>query len=309
MKLRTLECFCEIATNGFNYSRAAKALNATQPAITRQIQLLEQELGFAVFERLRNRAVSLTPAGQTAFARALKIVNDSRELRAIKDDLSSELSGKLTIATTEYNARYTLLPVIKRFRSDHPLVALSIVSVDPSMAANMVISGDADLAVCSTTPQSVEHLLSYKWIEVERAVIAPPGHPLLRAKRLSLQQIAAYPLVLYDSRLSAGKHVLDAFEEQGISIQIALSSTTADAIKSYVAAGMGVGIIQAGAFDKHHDIGIRAIDASRLFRRTDIFLMLRKGYVPRTISQRFISILAPQSELATAPRPDAALSR
>lgn len=300
MKLRTLECFCEIATNGFNYSRAAKALNATQPAITRQIQLLEQELGFTVFERLRNRAVSLTPAGQTAFARALKIVNDSRELRAIKDDLSSELSGKLTIATTEYNARYALLPVIKRFRSDYPLVALSIVSVDPGVAANMVINGDADLALCSATPQSAEHLLSYKWMEVERAVVVPPAHPLLKAKQLSLQQIAAYPLIVYDSRLTGGKHVLDAFEEQGINVQIALSSTTADAIKSYVAAGMGVGIIQAGAFDKHRDTGIRAIDAGQLFKRTSVFLMLRKGYVPRTISQRFISILAPQSDLAIA---------
>src|SRR4030081_1783528 len=106
MKLRTLECFCEIAANGFNFSRAAKALHATQPAVTQQIQLLEQELGFAVFERRGSKAIKLTPAGQTTFERAQKIINETRELRLIKDDVTDGSGGTLIVATTEFNARY-----------------------------------------------------------------------------------------------------------------------------------------------------------------------------------------------------------
>jgi LysR family cys regulon transcriptional activator len=293
MKLRTLECFCEIAANGFNFSRAAKALHATQPAVTRQIQLLEQELGFAVFERRGSKAIKLTPAGQTTFERAQKIINETRELRLIKDDVTDGSGGTLIVATTEFIARYTLLPIIKKFRSDHPRVALSILSVDPHVAAQLVISGNADFGLCSATPEASEKLLIYKCFDVDRIVIVPPRHPLTRSKRLSLQQIAAYPLIVYDPRLSAGKHVLDAFEERGIKVQIALSAMTADVIKSYVAAGVGIGIIQARAFDRQKDVGIRALDSRRLFRTTSVFLLLRKGPLPRTFSREFISLLAP----------------
>src|SRR5271170_5370100 len=116
MKLRALECFCEVGTNGFSFSQAARALRASQPAITRQIQLLENEFGFALFERRGNRVVKMTAAGQAIFIRAQKILAETRELMQAQADLR-ETDRILTIATTEFNARYTLLPVIKAFRS------------------------------------------------------------------------------------------------------------------------------------------------------------------------------------------------
>jgi LysR family cys regulon transcriptional activator len=296
MKLRTLECFCEIAVNGFNFSRAAKALNATQPALSRQIQLLEQELGFPVFERRNNRAFKLTAAGEAAFQRALKIVGETRELRQIKDDLR-DLTGTLVIATTEFNARYVLLPAIQKFRAAHPKVSFSIVSADPAAAAHMVATGKADLGLCSATAEMTNELWSTKCFEIERAIVVPRGHPLTRVKRLSLKQLAAYPLIVYDSRLSGGSRVLGAFEEAGIKVQIALSATTADAIKAYVAAGIGIGIIQASAFDRIKDDGIRALDGSGLFKPTSVFLLLRKGSLPRAFVREFISLMAPKANV------------
>jgi len=296
MKLRTLECFCEIAANDFNYSRAAKTLNVTQPALSRQIQLLEQELGFPVFERRKNRAFKLTAAGHAVFERALKIVRETRELRQIKDSVG-DLTGTLVIATTDFNARYVLLPAIQKFRAAHPKVSFSIVSADPTLAAQMVAAGKADLGLCSATPEMTNDLLSYKCFDIERAVVVPRGHPLARVKRLSLKQIAAYPLIVYDSRLSGGSRVLSAFEEAGIKVQIALSATTADAIKAYVAAGIGVGIIQASAFDRAKDDSIRALDASRLFKPTSVFLLLRKGSLPRTFVREFVSLMIPKLDI------------
>jgi LysR family transcriptional regulator, cys regulon transcriptional activator len=297
MKLRTLECFCEIASNGFNFSRAAKVLHATQPAITRQIQLLEHELGFPVFERHGNRAVRLTAAGQDAFERAQKIIRETRELHLIKEDSRDDVSGQLIVATTEFNARYTLLPAIKKFRADHPRVALSILSVDPRTAAQLVISGNAHFGLCSATMEAANELLTYKCFEVDRLVIVPRGHPLTRVKKLTLEQIAAYPLIVYDPRLSGGRRVLEVFEEHGIKVQIALSAMSADVIKSYVAAGVGIGIIQESAFERRKDEGIQALNSRKLFGPTSIFLLLRKGSLPRTLSRKFISLLAPELDL------------
>src|SRR4051812_17911492 len=144
MKFRTLECFCEVATSGFNFSRAARTLRATQPAVTRQIQLLEDELGFAVFERRGNRVLRMTPAGQAIFERARKILSETRELRRVSADVQ-DAAGTLTVATTEFNARYALLPAIKKLRAAWPRVAVSILSVDPAAAAQLVIAGKADL--------------------------------------------------------------------------------------------------------------------------------------------------------------------
>jgi LysR family transcriptional regulator, cys regulon transcriptional activator len=294
MKLRTLECFCEVAANGFNLSRAAKALHATQPAVTRQIQLLEQEVGFPVFERSGNRALRLTAAGRVTYERARKIVNEVREFRLIKEDLPDDAGGALIIATTEFNARYTLLPAIKRYRSERPNVTFSIVSVDPSTAAQMVIAGDADLGVCTATPEAIDKLLSYKCVEVDRVLVVPRGHPLTRVKRITLNHIAAYPLVIYDSRLSGNRRILDVFEEQGIKVHIALSAMTADVIKSYVAAGIGIGIIQKSAFERKRDDDISALDIRSLFKPTPVFLLLRKDSAPRAILRQFISVLAPK---------------
>jgi LysR family cys regulon transcriptional activator len=294
MKLRTLECFCEIVAGGFNYSRAAKALNATQPALTRQIQLLEHELGFPVFERRKNRPFKLTAAGHAVLERAQKILGETRELRHLKEDLREE-TGTLVIATTDFNARYLLLPAIKAFRAEHPRVALSIASVDPKIAAQMVKTGNADLGLCSASLETTNELTAYKCFEVERAVIVPRGHPLARVKRLTLAQIAAHPLIVYDTRLSGGRRVLDVFEERGIKVQIALSATTPDAMKAYVAAGVGVGIIQARAFDKTKDRGIVALNAARLFRPTSVFLLVRKDSRPRAFVRDFISLLVPDA--------------
>lgn len=294
MKMRTLECFCEIAASGFSFSRAARALNATQPAVTRQIQLLERELGFAVFERRGSKAIRLTLAGKNALERAQKIINETREMTQIKDDLGGDTGGKLTVATTEFNARYTLLPAIKKFRSKYPRVALSILSVDPRTAAQLVHTGDADFGLCTITSAASEQLLSYKCFDVDRIVVVPAKHPLTRVESLSLKKIAAYPLIVYDPLLSGGKHVLDAFEQNGIRIQIALSAMTADVIKSYVSAGLGIGIIQSRAFDKQKDAGLRALDSSKIFGPTSVFLLLRSGLSPRTCLREFISLLAPK---------------
>jgi LysR family cys regulon transcriptional activator len=297
MKLRTLECFCEIAERDFNFSDAARTLNATQPALTRQIKLLEGELGFPVLLRRGKKAVGLTEGGRIVFERAQSILNDSRQLSLLKEQLSNDASGKLVIASTQFHARYTLLPTIIKFRPTHPAVSISILSGDPATAARLVLAGDADFALCGEAPNKSSQLQTFSCFEIRRLVIVPRGHPLTRAKRLSLKQIAAYPLIVYNAPLSGGRQVLRVFEEHGIKPEIALNAMDADVIKSYVAAGIGIAVIQELAYDKLKDANIEAIDPGNLFRPTTAFLMIRKGSLLRAFTRDFIALLAPRITL------------
>jgi LysR family cys regulon transcriptional activator len=292
MKIRTLECFCGIAENGFNFSSAARSLNATQPALTRQIKILEEELGFAVLLRRGNKAIGLTEGGRIVYERARAIINESRQLGLLKDQLSSDSKGKLVIATTQFHARYTLLPAIRKFRPTHPDVSLSIVSGDPASAAQLVLSGNADFALCGEVPDRSSELQTHLCFEVRRLVIVPRGHPLTKSKRLSLKQIASYPLIVYDAPFSGGRQVLSVFEENGLKPEISLNAMDSDVIKAYVAAGIGIAVIQAIAYDKK-ETAIEALDPGNLFRPTKAFLMLRKGVVLRRFTREFISLLAP----------------
>jgi LysR family transcriptional regulator, cys regulon transcriptional activator len=292
MKIRTLECFCEIAENGFNLSNAARSLNATQPALTHQIKMLEEELGFPVLLRRGNKAVGLTEGGRIVYERAQTIINESRQLGLLKEQLSNDSKGKLVIATTQFHARYTLLPAIIKFRPAHPHVSLSIVSGDPASAAQLVLSGNADFALCGEVPDKSSQLETFLCFEVRRLVIVPRGHPLTKSKRLSLKQIASYPLIVYDAPFSGGRQVLSVFEEHGIKPEVALNAMDSDVIKAYVGAGIGIAVIQELAYDKS-DAAIEALDPGNLFRPTKAFLMLRKGAVVRAFTREFISLLAP----------------
>ncbi len=234
----------------------------------------------------------MTSAGQAVLKRAQRILVETRELQQVKADLN-EIASTLVVATTEFNARYALLPAIKQFRAERPDIAFSILSVDPPTAVQLVIAGKADFGLCTPTQEMTESLVIHKCFDVERIVITPRRHPLNREKHVTLAKLAAYPLIVYDVRLSGGRRVLDAFQERGIKVQVALSATTADAIKAYVAEGIGVGIIQAQAFNKRKDTDIHALSAPRLFGSTPVFLFFRKNSLPRSLTEELISLLTP----------------
>jgi LysR family transcriptional regulator, cys regulon transcriptional activator len=297
MKLRTLECFCGIVDSGFHFSNAARNLHATQPALTRQIKLLEEELGLPVLMRRGKRAVGLTEAGHIVFDRARAILDETKQLRLLKEQLTAESHGRLVIASTQFHARYTLLPTIIKFRPRYPHVSLSIVSVDLVAAVKLVLAGDADFALCSEEPDVSKQLRTFQCFENRRLVITPRGHPLTKLKRLSISQIAAYPLILYDAPHSGGRQVLRVFEEHGAKPEIALNAMDADVIKAYVAAGIGIGIIQEVAYDRHRDTNIRALNPGNMFRSTAAYLVTRKDTILRTFTREFIRLLAPHFEI------------
>jgi LysR family cys regulon transcriptional activator len=293
MKLRALECFCKIAETGFSFSEAARSLNATQPALTRQIKLLEDELGFPLLLRRGKKAFGLTEGGRIVFERAQAILNETRQLGSLKQRLESDDTGRLVIATTQFHARYTLLPAIIKFRPQYPGVSLSILSRDPATAARLVLVGDADFALCPDVPDKSDQLEITPCFDIPRLIIVPRKHPLIKEKRLTLQKLATYPFIVYDAPLSGGREVMRVFETEGLKPDIALNAMDADVIKAYVAAGIGISVLQAIAYDPRKDHGIVALEPGALFKPTRGYLIMRKGTVMRGFTKKLISLLAP----------------
>ncbi len=294
MKLRPLECLCEISRSGFNLSRAAQRLHASQPALTRQIQLLEQELGFEVFVRRRNKIMGLSPQGEAVIARAERIVYESEQLSRVGEELRSPVSGRLVVATTHIHARYTLLKAIKQFRVRYPGVSFSIQSGDPSSIAQLVSSGQADLGISVASTEQHPELVTLPCYPIERVVITPVGHPLIKLKRkLTLEDLAQHPLIVYDRRFSGGLRIVEAFEQRGLTPNVVLTATDAEVIKAYVAEGLGVAAIQSLAYSPARDTGLRAIPASHLFGTPIAVITVRRGVFLRRYMYDFLERLAP----------------
>jgi LysR family cys regulon transcriptional activator len=293
MKLRQLRYVLEITQHGNHLSAAAEALNTSQPGVSRQIQLLESELGFEIFLRTRNRIIGLTPSGQHVVDIARRVVDDVDALRSLKDQASVGDRGTLTIGTTHTQARYVLPRVIASFVKAYPDVELVLKEGDPEEVCQMVEAGTADLAIGTETSQSYPHLLKLPCFEITRSVVAKAGHPILKVPKLTLQEIAAYPLIVYGARHSGRPKVMNAFAKAGIEPKISLSAIDADVCKTYVELGLGIAILADITIDASRDTAIRARSAKHLFESSVCFVTLRPTSYIRPYVVDFVRAISP----------------
>ena len=159
MKLQQLRYLCETANQDMNLSRAAKNLHTSQPAISKQIQLLEEELGVDIFLRNGKRIVKITPPGQLIIKTAVKMLRDADNLKKIAQEFTNEAGGTLTIATTHTQARYSLPPVIKCFTARYPKVKLILRQGSPVQIAALVTSGEADIGIATEALEQYKELV------------------------------------------------------------------------------------------------------------------------------------------------------
>jgi len=293
MKLQQLRYAWEVFRHGNHISAAAEALHTSQPGISKQIQLLESELGFEIFSRKRNRIVGLSEPGREVISIAQRMLADADNLRNLGEDFTSRSGGSLIIATTHTQARYVLPKVIERFVKKHPSVRLGLRQGNPTQICELVESGEADLAIGTETIRDFPNLVRLPCFKLSRSVIAKLGHPLLQTKKLTLREIAKYPIITYDPAYSGRWKVMDAFRNAGIVPNVIFGAMDADVSKTYVELGLGIAILTTISFDPTHDKGLRARDASHLFDSSTTFVALRPYSYLRTFVFDFIKSLAP----------------
>ncbi|MBV6448869.1 HTH-type transcriptional regulator CysB [Nitrosomonas sp.] len=299
MKLQQLRYLCETANQDMNLSKAAKNLHTSQPAISKQIQLLEQELGVDIFLRNGKRIVKITPPGQLIIQTAVRMLRDADNLKKIAQEFTNEAGGTLTIATTHTQARYSLPPVIKRFTARYPKVKLILRQGNPTQIATWVSSGEADIGIATEALEQYPELIMLPCYQWNRCIIVPPKHPLLKLKKLTLEAINQYPIITYDFAFTGRTKINQAFASRGLEPNVVLTAIDSDVIKTYVELGLGIGILANMAFDAKRDKNLRSIDASHLFEPSTTRIGISRNSYIRNYIFDFIEMFAPHLDHAS----------
>jgi LysR family cys regulon transcriptional activator len=293
MKLQQLRYLREVVRRGLNVSEAAEALYTSQPGISKQIRLLEDELGVQILVRHGKRVVDLTEPGRIIVDIADRMLQDAESLRAVGREFGKEDTGALTIATTPTQARYALPPVVQRFVAKHPRVRLSLREGSPEQIVDLVETGGVDIGIVTESYSGTERIVLLPCYQWNRGVIVPPEHALLSEKKLTLEALARYPMVTYDFAFTADSPIEKAFQGRGLKVNVALTAVDADVIKRYVELGVGVGIIAKMAFDPERDTALRLIDAGHLFEPSMTRIAVRRNAYLRRYVYDFIEFFAP----------------
>ena len=293
MNLQQLRYLNEIVRRGLNISAAADALYTSQPGISKQIKLLEEELGIEIFVRNGKRIVAITEPGKAVLVIAQRMLHDADNLKQVSQEFHSQDSGHLTIATTHTQARYALPPVVKQFITHYPKVKLGLHQGNPTQITEQVLSGEADIGIATESLALYDDLVTLPCYEWNHCVITPLRHPLLNEKKLTLAKIVQYPIITYDFAFSGRGKINAAFEAANIQPNIALTAIDADVIKTYVELGLGIGILAKMAFIPERDKHLRMIDAGHLFKPSTTRIAIRKNEYLRGYTYDFIELFAP----------------
>ena len=293
MNLRQIHTLCEIVDCGLRVSGAAEATNRSQPSVSRQIKDLEEELGFVLFFRKRNKILGLTPNGEAILKMARRIVQEAENMRRFGRDSSATEEGDLALATTHTQARYVLPQVVQRFVRRYPGVRLTLLQGTPAQCRQMVIAGTADMAICAEVNSPSDEILDIPCFQLTRAVITPVRHPLLSYPKLTLKLLSNYPIITYGEGYSARLIIDRTFADAGLKPNFVMRAIDADVSKTYVEMGMGIAILANVAFSPRKDSGLRRIRADHLFSSSLLSVVVRRNvFLPRYMLS-FITMFAP----------------
>lgn len=293
MKLQQLRFLREVAERNLNITDAAEALHTAQPGVSKQIRLLEEELGITIFVRAGKRIVSVTEPGKQVIRMARQVLDAAENLKRASKDFTSRDSGQLTIATTHTQASYVLPPIVTQFAKRYPKVRLSLKQGNPNQVAEMVLAGQADMGIATESLGGFKDLVSLPCYEWNRTIVAPAGHPILKVKSLTLKRLAEEPIITYDAHFTGRSKIDQAFEKAGLEPNIVLSALDSDVIKRYVAIGLGVGIIASMAYDPEWDQQLRSLDCSDLFESSVTRIAFRRNGFLRLFHYDFVEMFAP----------------
>ena len=299
MKLQQLRYIWEVAQHDLNVSATAQSLFTSQPGVSRQIRLLEDELGVEIFARSGKHLSRITPVGETILETAGQILRQAESIKQIAEEYSNERHGELSIATTHTQARYALPRIIARFRETYPGVSLQMNQGSPSQLAELATQGEVDFAIATESMHLFSDLVMmpcYRWY---RDIVVPKGHHLAERETLTLADVAAEPIVTYVFGFT-GRSMLDkAFLAEGLTPNVVFTATDTDVIKTYVRLGVGIGIIASMAFDPAVDGDLVTLDGSHLFEPSTTHIGFRRGTFLRKFMYDFIAWFAPHLDRQT----------
>jgi LysR family transcriptional regulator, cys regulon transcriptional activator len=293
MKLQQLRFLAAVVQNDLNITAAAAKVGATQPAVSKQLKLLEEELGFTIFVRSGRAFTKVTPAGERVVAHALRILKEAQNIKSVSAEFKDEGQGTLSIGTTHTQARYVLPAAVQKFRHKYPAVQFHLHQGTSEQIAEMASLDRIDFAIATGSHSLFPGYLllpCYRW---SRCIIVPKGHPLAGIASPGLEDLAAYPLVTYVSSFSGPSSLHETFAGAGLQPTIALTARDSDIIKAYVRLGLGVGIVAGVALDARLDPDLVSIEASHLFPIHTTWVGFAREGLLRGYMYDFLELIAP----------------
>jgi LysR family transcriptional regulator, cys regulon transcriptional activator len=295
MNLHQLRFVQEAVRRNLNLTETAKALFTSQPGVSKAILELEEELGVDIFARHGKRLKRVTEPGQAVLKSVDIILREVANLKRIGEEFSKQDAGTLSIATTHTQARYFLPGPVATLRERFPKVQVVLHQGMPEQVARMLLDDVAEIGLATEALAAHPELVTLPCYEWQHVMVVPAGHPLARVERPTLEQLAAYPLVLYHSTVTGRPRIDQAFARARLSPTLALEAIDSDVIKTYVRLGLGVGIVTELAMREDPVGGELAWrPLGHLFGANVTRVAFKRGAYLRHFVHAFAELLSPQ---------------
>lgn len=295
MTLTQLRYLIAIADCGLNITLAAERVHATQPGLSKQLKQLEDELGFLLFSRKGRSLDAITPAGEQVLLHARRALAAAGNIRTFAANARREPHGRLTLVTTDTQARYVLPAAIAAVMRAFPQVSVHLQPAPEGDVLPQLASGAADLALISTAGDAPAGGLAIPLFRWRRVVLVQRTHPLARLTRPpTLAELASVPLLSYESSNRADSSLRRAFAGAGLEPQLAMTARDADLLKTYVRAGLGVGLLAEMAVIAQDEADLRALPAPAALPECTTWAVLPRERVLRDYAGDLLHALAPQ---------------
>ena len=291
MNFQQLRSLRETVRRGLNLTAAAEVLHTSQPALSKQIRELEDELGVQIFVRHGKRYTQLTEAGEKILAAAERVLDEAAALRKVGEQYAAGHAGTLSIAATHTQARYALPAVLARFRAEFPGMQFKLLQGNPAQVAEYVVHGDATFGLATETLDdhpSLDTRPAYSW---HHCLIVPPSHPFADGSPVSVARLAAEPLITYTPQFTGRRGIDAVFDKHGLSPNVVLEAIDSDVIKAYVELGFGVGVIAEIAVDPERDRGVVKLPLDAEFPVHTTRIASRIGLPLLPFERRFVQMM------------------
>ena len=294
MKLQQIKYIFEVVRNNLNVSATAESLFTSQPGISKQIRLLEDELGVEIFVRSGKHLTNITPAGREILPIAENILKQVRTIQNIAASHLDQQKGRLNMASTHTFSRYFLPDIVEKYRQEYSAVAMHIYQGGMLDTNQELDEGRLDFALVHEGEESFDDKVQLPCFYWNRCVVVPESHPLAQSTGITFEQLAHYPLLTHTSSGGRTNRVESMFKENGFSPEIVFSATDCEVIKSYVRMGLGVGIIANMAYEEHLDNDLVRLPIDHIIPKSLVNVVFDRNLYFREYIFDFIESLAPQ---------------
>ncbi len=290
MNFQQLKIIRETVRRNYNLTEVGNALFTSQSGVSKHIKDLEDELGIEIFVRKGKRLLGTTEPGKELVNIVERMLLDAKNIKQLADQFSQSDQGQLTIATTHTQARYALPQVIKQFKEVFPKVHLALHQGSPEEIVQLLLDGKADIGIATEAINLVPDLVTFPYYTWNHAVIVPKGHPLESVNKITLEDVAEYPIITYHEGFTGRKNIDQCFLEANLNPDIILSALDADVIKTYVELGLGIGIVASVAYQKDRDDQLSMINNVQLFKDNKTCIAIRRGHFLRGYAYKFLEL-------------------